>query len=149
MKRFHEITQRGFPYLVATVVSATTGAPEVVGYAYANRFSGHQFTAEDSIYLCNEHTGKGIGSELLWNLLVSLKALGWVRQVVSVLATEDDNPASIKLHASFGFRKVAHFTKVGFKFDRFIDRVNMQLDINKAMFFFSDPAPTTSSPSST
>ena len=31
------------------------------------------------------------------------------------------NPASIALHERFGFKKVAHFTEQGRKFDRFWD----------------------------
>jgi phosphinothricin acetyltransferase len=31
------------------------------------------------------------------------------------------NPASVKLHETFGFKKVAHFTEMGRKFNQWID----------------------------
>ena len=31
------------------------------------------------------------------------------------------NPASVALHEKFGFEKVAHFSEIGFKFDRWVD----------------------------
>ena len=37
------------------------------------------------------------------------------------------NEASIRLHAGFGFEKVAHFRQVGFKFGRWLDVVYMEL----------------------
>jgi L-amino acid N-acyltransferase YncA len=40
------------------------------------------------------------------------------------------NGASIALHEKLGFEKVAHFKKVGFKFDRWIDVGYWQLLIN-------------------
>ena len=38
-----------------------------------------------------------------------------------------ENEASLRLHASFGFVKVAHFRQVGFKFNRWLDVVYMEL----------------------
>jgi L-amino acid N-acyltransferase YncA len=40
------------------------------------------------------------------------------------------NGASIALHEKLGFEKVAHFKKVGFKFDRWIEVGYWQLLIN-------------------
>ena len=37
------------------------------------------------------------------------------------------NDASIALHEKLGFRKVAHFSQVGFKFGRWIDTTYWQL----------------------
>jgi phosphinothricin acetyltransferase len=31
------------------------------------------------------------------------------------------NPASVALHEKLGFNKVAHFSEVGFKFEKWID----------------------------
>ncbi len=36
-------------------------------------------------------------------------------------ATIDDAKASQKLHEKFGFKKVAHFKEIGFKFNKHID----------------------------
>ncbi|MFA9389240.1 MAG: N-acetyltransferase family protein [Prolixibacteraceae bacterium] len=37
------------------------------------------------------------------------------------------NTASVALHEKFGFKKVAHFEQIGFKFDKWIDVAYWQL----------------------
>ncbi len=50
------------------------------------------------------------------------------RGLHAILAGIDaENEASIRLHASFGFVKAAHFKEVGFKFGRWLDVVYMEL----------------------
>jgi L-amino acid N-acyltransferase YncA len=39
------------------------------------------------------------------------------------------NPASIALHEKLGFKKVAHFTEVGWKLDRWVDVGYWQLTL--------------------
>ena len=39
------------------------------------------------------------------------------------------NDASVRLHEKFGFKKVAHFKEVGFKFNRWIDVAYWQLNL--------------------
>ena len=43
------------------------------------------------------------------------------------------NVASIRLHEHFGFRHVGVLKAVGFKFDRCLDTVLMQRDLNAIM----------------
>jgi phosphinothricin acetyltransferase len=62
--------------------------------------------------------GKGAGSRLYQQLIVRLKALGLHLAIGGVALP---NPASVALHEKMGFRKVAHFSEVGFKFGRWID----------------------------
>jgi len=46
----------------------------------------------------------------------------------AILAGIDaENQASIRLHAHFGFEKVACLKQVGYKFDRWLDVVYMEL----------------------
>jgi L-amino acid N-acyltransferase len=50
------------------------------------------------------------------------------RGLHAILAGIDaSNAASIRLHAQFGFEKVAHFKQIGFKFGRWLDVVYMEL----------------------
>jgi len=99
----------------------------VVGWSALNRYrdrKGYQFTTENSVYVAADQRGKGIGKLLMKPLVEAAKQRG----LHAILAGIDaQNEASIRLHASFGFVKVAHFKQVGFKFDRWLDVVYMEL----------------------
>lgn len=103
------------PWLVAL------DAAEVIGYAYACPFEnreGYRFTVETSIYLREGCVGRGNGQTLYSDLLSTLKDLGFVRAVARIALP---NPRSQRLHERLGYRKVAHFEKIGHKFDQWID----------------------------
>ena len=85
---------------------------------------GYQFTTENSVYVAADQRGRGIGRRLMNPLIEAARERG----LHAILAGIDaQNEASIRLHASFGFVKVAHFKQVGFKFDRWLDVVYMEL----------------------
>lgn len=93
----------------------------VTGYAYASAWkvrAAYRHAAEISVYLDVNHTGKGIGKELYSALLERVKTLP-LHTVIGGIALP--NEASIRLHETFGFKKVAHFAEVGRKFDRWVD----------------------------
>jgi phosphinothricin acetyltransferase len=93
----------------------------VAGYAYAAPWKariGYRFSVESSIYLAPEHVGRGFGRALYGALLQALPPLG-IRCVIGGAALP--NPGSVALHERLGFSKVAHFSQVGRKFDRWID----------------------------
>ena len=94
---------------------------EVVGYAYAALFHGraaYRWSTEASIYLAPAARGRGIGKRLLGALLERLKEMGFVNVFGG---TALPNAASERLLESFGFKKVAHWEHVGFKFDAWHD----------------------------
>ncbi len=115
-----EVSQRmqkhpGHVWLVAE------DAGEIVGYAYAWPFEdreGYRFTIETSIYIRQTRIGGGIGRGLYADLLATLKQNGFATAVARIALP---NPQSERLHEKLGFRKVAHFEKIGHKFDRWID----------------------------
>jgi L-amino acid N-acyltransferase YncA len=120
-RRRTEVLQRGLPWLVAEIEGS------VLGYAYATQYrsrAAYRFTLEDSIYVHPMHMSKGIGKLLLPELIARCQEVG-ARQMVAVIG-DTDHPASIKLHARFGFRHVGVLQAVGFKFDRWLDTVLMQ-----------------------
>ncbi len=93
----------------------------LVGYAFASRWKGrcaYRYSVECSIYLAPEATGRGFGSRLYGELIAILRERGF-HTVIAGIALP--NPASVALHEKVGFRKVAHFEEVGWKFDRWID----------------------------
>jgi phosphinothricin acetyltransferase len=104
---------------------------EVVGYAYGARFhprAAYRWSTEASIYLAPEARGRGTGKGLVAELLVRLKAMGFVNVFGG---TSLPNPASERLLESFGFKKVAHWEHVGFKLDAWHDVSWRQLTLQE------------------
>ena len=114
------------------VFVAVDDTGRVVGWSALNRYHdrmGYRFTTENSIYVAADRRGKGVGKLLMPPLIESAGDRG----LHAILAGIDaSNDPSIRLHASFGFEKVAHFKQVGFKFGRWLDVIYMEklLDSN-------------------
>ena len=114
---------QNYPFLVAEENS------KILGYAYAGEFypkDAYKWTAEITIYLAKEARGKGVGETLYSNLERELLNRE-IYHLTSCIAYPDEG--SISFHEKRGFRKVAHFEKVGYKFDRWWDVVWYQKDI--------------------
>jgi L-amino acid N-acyltransferase YncA len=114
-RRMEEIRSESLPWLVAE------DGGRAVGYAYATKWrarSGYRFSAEITVYVAPEHTGRSIGSSLYAQLFPILQARG-IHAVMGGIALPND--ASIALHEKFGLQKVAHFLEVGFKLGRWVD----------------------------
>gem|GEM_PF-407249 len=93
----------------------------LAGYAYANRWNprtAYRHTVEISIYVSPECAQKGLGSTLYTQLFDDLQSLP-VQQVMAMITLP--NPLSIALHEKFGMSKVAHLSRVGFKFGKWLD----------------------------
>ena len=122
MRRRHaDVTARGLPYLVAVQRS------EVLGYGYCAPYrarSAYRYALEDSIYIKDGHLGKGIGTQLLTELLRICEGLGY-RQVIAVIG-DSANAGSVGLHARLGFLRVGTLRSTGYKFGRWVDSVLMQ-----------------------
>jgi phosphinothricin acetyltransferase len=123
-RRLFDIATLGLPYLVAE------SGGEVVGYAYASRYRtrpAYRFTLEDSVYVHHAHAGRGIGLALLEALIPACKAWG-CKQLVAIIG-DSGNKASIRLHEKAGFQHSGVLRNVGFKFNRWLDSVMMQLPL--------------------
>lgn len=119
--RITGILERGWPFLVATKGS------DVLGYAYAAQFRdrpAYAQSCEDSIYVRADQTGRGVGHLLLVALIEEAGARGFTQMLAVIGGGE---PASVALHARHGFRHAGRMEKVGYKFDRWLDTVYMQL----------------------
>jgi phosphinothricin acetyltransferase len=100
---------------------------QCVGYAYASTYRprpAYRFTCENSVYVAPEMQGKGIGTRLMVQLLEECRAFGF-KQVIAVIAAERAD--SVHLHQKLGFVHAGLHPRVGFKFDRWLDIVHMQL----------------------
>jgi len=113
-KRIVEITS-SLPFFVYTENE------EIIGYAYASKWKGrcaYRFSVEATVYLKAGKLGKGIGTKLYTTLLNDLRKRN-IHAVLCGIALP--NKESQHLHEKFGFKKVAHFTEVGYKFNKWID----------------------------
>lgn len=116
-----DVLAKGLPWLVVE------DGGEVLGFAYGNWFKprpAYRFSAEDSIYMAPEATGKGLGRALLAELLAALERAG-VRKVMAVIG-DSANAGSIGLHRALGFEPAGVINSCGWKFDRWLDIVLMQ-----------------------
>jgi phosphinothricin acetyltransferase len=124
--RFAKGRATGFGWLVAV---DGTG---VLGFAYFAPLrdrSAYRFCAEDSIYVREDVRGQGVGKALVSRLLDAAEAAGF-RQMIAVIG-DAENVGSIGMHASLGFRQVGVLHAVGYKFNRWLDVVQMQRAIGK------------------
>ena len=111
----------GLPYLIAEIDG------RVVGYAYATPYrarSAYRHSLEDSVYVREGFSGRGVGVALLSELVERCSRGPW-RQMIAVIG-DSGNAASIGLHRKLGFREVGTLEAVGFKFGRWVDSVLMQ-----------------------
>ena len=114
-ERIAEATAASLPWLVAQRDGI------VVGYAYASSWKGrcaYRYSVETTVYLATGWLGNGIGTSLYQELLRQLTGHG-LHVAIGGIALP--NAASVALHEKLGFRKVAQFSEVGFKFGKWID----------------------------
>lgn len=103
------------PWLVAVEGDA------LLGYAYATRHrerAAYRFTAETSVYVARGDHRRGVGRALYTVLLERLAALNFR---VALAGITLPNPQSIGFHESMGFRQVARYPRVGWKFGAWRD----------------------------
>ena len=123
LQKIRRIVAAGGPFLVAEDSSG------LIGYAYATQFrdrDGYRLTAEDSLYVRADATGRGVGGALLDVLLERAGQAGF-RTVIAVIGGAE--PASVAVHATRGFREVGRLRNVGWKHERWLDSVYMQKDL--------------------
>ena len=122
-QRIADVQESNLPWLVAVIDGA------VAGYAYATKWRvrhAYRFSVESTVYIARELAGLGLGTALYAALIERLKSNDR-HLVIGGIALP--NEASVRLHEKMGFVKVAHFSEVGRKFDRWIDVGYWQLTI--------------------
>lgn len=120
-QRLQHVRDMGLPWLVAEQEG------RILGYCYATAYRprpAYRYTIEDSVYLAEGESGKGIGKELLSALLERCEQGPW-RQMIAVIGGTQ-NQSSIALHRALGFAHVGTQPETGYKFGQWIDVVFMQ-----------------------
>ena len=86
---------------------------EVAGWTALSPVSSrcvYSGVAEVSVYVADNHKGKGIGKLLLQKLITESESNGiWTLQA----GIFTDNDSSVKLHEKVGFRVIGHRVKIG------------------------------------
>lgn len=129
--RIRKIKEK-FPYLVAECDG------EIVGYCYASSFhprKAYERSVETSVYIRSGKKRRGVGRALYDALEGRLRSLG-IRNMYACIAYPDGEDEfltkdSVYFHEKMGFVVCGHFTKCGYKFDRWYDMVYMEKLLNK------------------
>jgi phosphinothricin acetyltransferase len=123
--RIEAVRQYGLPWLVAEIDG------RFAGYAYLSPFRlrpAYRYCAELSVYVAEDAQRRGVGSALMEALIAAARREG-LRHLIGAIG-DSANQGSIALHRRAGFREVGTYRQVGWKFDRWIDVVLMQLDLD-------------------
>ena len=107
--------QLGYPMLVAVA------GGRVAGFATFGDFRpwpGYRFTVEGTIHIHSSARGQGIGTRLMNEIADRARALGKHTMLAGV---DSENQASLRFLERFGFKHVAYFPEVGYKFGRFLN----------------------------
>ena len=115
-----------YPWLVAEL------GGEVCGYAYAGPYRtrpAYRHSVEDSVYVGSSAQRRGVGKALLYTLIRACTDLGF-RQMVAIIG-DSAQVASIGLHREAGFEMAGTLRNIGYKHDRWLDTVFMQLALGK------------------
>jgi phosphinothricin acetyltransferase len=99
---------------------------ELLGYASSSTFRpkpAYDTSIEVTVYLHPTATARGIGTALYERLFAELRDEP-LHRAYAVIALP--NPASVALHAKFGFASIGTMTEVGRKYDQWWDVLMMQ-----------------------
>ena len=123
-RRWRQLSNKGYPYLVAEANAQICGFAFMAPYKARAAYKG---TVEGTIYLAPQACGKGIGRALLGKLISEAKQAGYRQMIAGIAAGE--NSASLALHRKCGFVEVGRLKEVGRKFGRSVDVVLLQREL--------------------
>lgn len=102
----------------------------VAGYCYAHVWkerAAYNRTLETTVYVSPTQLHQGIGTALMQRLISHIESLGTCHALIACIT--GGNIASCRMHEKLGFRRVSDFVNVGFKFDRYIDVTDYELEL--------------------
>ena len=125
-RRRNMLIGKRYPWFVAEL------GGEVCGYAYAGPYRtrpAYRHSVEDSVYVGSSVQRRGVGKALLDTLIRACTDRGF-RQMVAIIG-DSAQVASIGLHRAAGFAMVGTLRNIGYKHDRWLDTVFMQLALGE------------------
>ena len=112
---------KGFPVIVAELEG------QLLGFGMYSEFrfrEAYLYTVEHSVYVKEGYHGQGIGKILLEELIV----LARKQKLHTMIAVIDaENQGSVLFHEKLGFKTAGIIKESGYKFDRWLDSVFMQI----------------------
>ncbi len=115
-----------FAAIVAVETDPTTGSEEVVGFGALSPYkerAAYRTSVEDSVYVRRDRGGRGIGRQIVEELLDIAEQSGFHAVFARI---EASGTASRALHARCGFTLVGVERETGRKFHRWLDVALMQ-----------------------
>jgi len=97
-------------------------------YGIFRAWDAYKYSVEHSIYVHKDFRGQGIGKKLLISLIDRARKDGYHTMIAGVDAS---NTNSCDFHKKLGFQEIGKFREVGYKFDRWLDLVFLQLMLNE------------------
>ena len=80
-------------------------------------------TAEVTIYLSPDYTGKGLGRYALCFIEDIARQIGFHALIATICG---ENAPSLSLFERCGYHRCAHYKEVGWKFDRYLDLIALE-----------------------
>ena len=90
----------------------------------SRRGAAYRHSVEVSVYIRHDSHRRGIGRALLIDIIERARAIGHHALIGGASA---DQVPSLGLQESLGFRRVAHFREVGYKFGLWLDVIYLEL----------------------
>lgn len=111
-----------YPYIVFRMPEGQIG-----GFCYAHPWKekdAYSRTLETTVYVSPECTGRGIGKQLMNELIRICRERNFLTLIACIT---EGNDSSFRLHEKLGFERVSHFKKVGMKFGKYLDVIDYEL----------------------
>ena len=102
---------------------------KIIGFCYIGQFrkkEAYDISAEITLYIKHNFTGKKIGVEMLTFMEKVAKEVG-IKNLIGVITSE--NLGSLKLFERCGYFKCGHLKNIGIKFGRALDVISYQKEI--------------------
>lgn len=102
---------------------------QIIGFCYLGQFrkkEAYDITAEITLYIAPNFTGKKIGSKVIDFMEATAKKVG-LKNLVAVITSE--NIGSLKLFERCGYFKCGHLKNIGIKFNKALDVISYQKEL--------------------
>lgn len=124
-----EMQQRAFIITIDSHYLVAVSGGTILGFCYAHKWkerAAYSNTLETTIYLSKDARHRGVGKLLMERLIESCRQAGYR---VLIACITGNNTESIEFHKSLGFTQASHFHNVGFKHGKWLDVVDLELQL--------------------